>query len=175
VNTTVFTSKQNKLPLWFVVLLVVVTIFTLSSVFVYTYKHIQTNPVIDVQQSRFESRMQLLLLQRDVIETNWLRTLNPMVKKVEGRLIWSTTLQQGIMEFKNLPKINKNQNYRLWVYDLIETKFEPISAAVFNMVPANSFLIAFDPSAKVSAPFKFELALQTEGEELDQPLLLAQP
>jgi len=174
-NTPVLQSEQKKLPLWFVVLFVAAVIFTISSVAVNAYKRMQINPSVQVQQSELESRKQVLLSQEDVINTSWLRTLNPLVKNVEGRLIWSTTMQQGIMEFKDLPEINKNQQYRLWVYDLIETKNEPISAVVFNQISGVNFLISFDTDPDVSAPFKFELVLQTEGEEWDQPLLLAQP
>ena len=174
-SAPVLQSEKKKLPLWFEVLFVAAVIFTISSVAVNAYKRMQINPSVQVQQSALESRKQLLLLQKDVINTNWLRTLNPLVKNVVGRLIWSTNMQQGIMEFKNLPKIDKNQQYRLWVYDLIETKDEPISAVEFNQVSGEKFLISFDTDPNVSAPFKFELVLQTDDEEWDQPLLLAQP
>ncbi len=174
-NTSTLYSEKQKLPFWLVVVLVVAVVFTLSTVAVYAYKQSQTNPNIAVKQSSLESRKHLLLLQSDVIDTNWLRTLNPLVKNVQGRLIWSTKMQQGIMEFENLPRLKKNQQYRLWVYDLIETRNEPISAAVFDNVAGETFLISFDTNPKVNSPFKFELVLQTEGEEADQPLLLAQP
>ncbi len=175
-NTLAFSSKQKRLPLWFVVLSIAAIIFTISSVAVFfSYKSYPNNPSLIAKQSALESRKQLLLLQKDVIDTNWLRTLNPMVKDVQGRLIWSTSMQQGIMEFENLPQLGENQNYRLWVYDLIETKNEPILAATFNNVSGKTFLMSFDTDPKANSPFKFELVLHKEGEETDQPLLLAQP
>lgn len=174
-NSSVSLIKQHSLPLWFVVLSVAVLVFTISSVSVYFYKKSQTNPVLLVEQSALESRKQLLLLQKDVIDTNWLRTLNPMVKNVQGRLIWSTTMQQGIMEFENLPELGKNQTYKLWVYDLVDTKNEPRLVATFNNVSGKIFLRSFNTEPKISSPFKFELVLQSKGSDSDQPLLLAQP
>ena len=174
-NSSVLSLKQQKIPLWFVILLIAALIFTISSVAVFSYKKSQLKPAIAQEQSVLESRKQLILLQKDVIDTNWLRTLNPMVKDVQGRLIWSTTMQQGIMEFENLPELGKNQTYKLWVYDLVDTKNEPRLAATFNNVSGKIFLRSFNTEPKISSPFKFELVLQSKGSDSDQPLLLAQP
>ena len=174
-NSSVLSLNQQKLPLWFVVLFIALLIFTFSSVAVFSYKKHQISPEVAQKQSALESRKQLILLQKDVIDTNWLRTLNPMVKDVQGRLIWSTSMQQGIMEFENLPELGKNQQYKLWVYDLVDSKNEPRLAATFNNASGKIFLKSFNTEPRVSSPFKFELVLQTKGADSDQPLLLAQP
>ena len=113
-STEIKTSSNNSLPLWFLVLLIAALIFTISQVAVSAYKRMQYNPEVSAEHSQLESRKELLLLQPNVVNTNWLRTLNPLMKNVEGSLVWSGALQQGIVEFINLPKIKDNQYYQLW-------------------------------------------------------------
>lgn len=176
-STSEQNTKTGKIPLWFIVLFSTVLVFTLSSAGVFVFNQTQANPEFKEQQSKLESQKQLILLQTDVINTNWLRTLNPLVKEVQGRLIWSSKLQQGIMEFSKLPELGENQQYRLWIYDLLAKNTKPVSAAVFKYkgVSSEIFLRSFKTETTIKSPFKFELVLEKEGEVGGQPLLLAQP
>jgi len=133
------------------------------------------DPNLETVQSELVLEQQLILTQTDVINTNWLRTLNPLVKNVEGRIVWSNILQKGVMEFVGLPKIDKNQQYRLWIYDLVGKDTKPIFSTEFTKVVSDKFLIPFSAEALINSPFKFELMLKTDGEETSQPLFLAQP
>lgn len=163
------------MPLWFLVLLTTALIFTISQVGVSAYKRMQQdNPEVLAEQSQLQSRKELLLTQPNVVNTNWLRTLNPLVKEVEGSLVWSAALQQGIVEFINLPKIGENQYYQLWVHDLVESSDQASLAAVFKGSKDEKLVMSFD-TIKIKSPYKFELVLHTEGETTNQPLLLAQP
>jgi len=139
------------------------------------YKEWMKNPNQETTQSELVLEQQFILTQTDVINTNWLRTLNPLVKNVEGRVVWSNVLQKGVMEFVGLPKIKNNQQYRLWIYDLTGKDTKPIFSTEFTKVLSNKFLIPFSSKALVKSPFKFELMLKTDGEEISQPLFLAQP
>ncbi len=132
------------------------------------------NPEVKAELSQLQSRKELLLLQPNVINTNWLRTLNPLMKNVEGSLVWSAALQQGTVEFFNLPIINDNQYYQLWVHDLTEANNQASLVAVFKGSKDEKLFMSFD-TIKIKSPYKFELVLHTEGEAINQPLLLAQP
>lgn len=152
------------------VLLVLTIIFGIS-----VYKQQMKNPHQESLQSELVLQQQFILTQADVINTNWLRTLNPLVKNVEGRVVWSNQLQKGMMEFIGLPQINKNQQYRLWIYDLVGKDTTPIFSTEFKQVISDKTLIPFSSNGLIKSPFKFELKLKTEGEEISQPLFLAQP
>ncbi len=95
-------------------------------------------------------------------------------------MLWSNTKQQGIMEFSNLPKLAKKQQYRLWIFDLDATDGKAISAIMvqrdtYNKQSSRDLLIPFTAKSNVKNPFKFELLLEEEGVKDGQPLLLAQP
>lgn len=173
-NKNEITNQQGKSPLKLlaiVILLVVLAIFASKY-----YKEWQKNPNQESQQSDLILEQQFILTQTDVINTNWLRTLNPLVKNVEGRVVWSNVLQKGVMEFVGLPKIKDNQQYRLWIYDLVGEDTKPIFSTEFSKVLSDKYLIPFNSnSSMIKSPFKFELMLKTEGEETSQPLFLAQP
>lgn len=167
------TNQQGKSSFWILALAVCIVA---AGVWASTYyKEWMKNPNQETIQSALVLEQQFILTQTDVIDTNWLRTLNPLVKNVEGRVIWSNVLQKGVMEFVGLPKIDKNQQYRLWIYDLVGEDTKPIFSKEFSKVLSDKFLISFSSKALIKSPFKFELMLKTEGEEISQPLFLAQP
>ena len=92
--------------MWFLILITATLIFAISQIGVSAYKRAQiTNPEVKAELSQIQSRKELLLLQPNVVNTSWLRTLNPLMKNVEGSLVWSAALQQGVVEFINLPKL----------------------------------------------------------------------
>jgi len=176
--------KQGKLPLWIIVLLVVALIVVVSSVGSYFYQQKSINGKIKQQQAGLIKEKQTLLKQADIINTNWLRTLNAQIKNVEGNVVWSTDKQHGVASFKNLPKTKANQHYRLWVYDLSQKADKRISTAQFEKKTngGSIFLVAMKPHTRVEMPFKFELVLeQTTTKPANKknikelPLLLAQP
>lgn len=172
-NNEQSTYQQGKSPFWMlaiVILLVVAGVWANNS-----YREWSKNPKQETMQSDLVVEQQFILTQTDVINTNWLRTLNPLVKNVEGRIVWSNILQKGVMEFVGLPKIKNNQQYRLWIYDLIGEDTKPIFSTEFTQVLSDKFLIPFSSKALIKSPFKFELMLKTDGEEKSQPLFLAQP
>ena len=126
-------------------------------------------------QSALIQQQQFILKQDDVINTHWLRTLNPLIKNVEGRVVWSNLLQKGIMEFVGLPKLKNHEAYQLWIYDLIGETNKPIFAKEFSDSNTGSLLIPFAAKELITLPFKFELLLKSEDQSSSQPLFLAQP
>lgn len=174
-------KNENKLPLWLIILFFSVLILTSSYFFLNYYQSVHQASIPSEMEQRERTELESLkisiLEQADTIDTNWLRTLNPIVKNVQGRLLWSSGLQKGVVEYINLPAIKNNQQYRLWVYDLYANDSKPITAAVFKSVDDSSsiFSHSFFPSVAVKSPLKFELILEEGGVDTPQPLLLAQP
>lgn len=169
------TNQQQKQPLWLTVLLAIALLFTLISLSGLVYKKWIATPSQQIHYSALVIQQQLILTQTDVINTNWLRTLDPLVKNTEGRIAWSNLLQKGVMEFIGLPDIDNNQRYQLWIYDVDGEDTKPIFATEFSDINSKNLLIPFSSKKMIVSPFKFELMLKTEGEDLSQPLFLAQP
>jgi hypothetical protein len=180
-SSTTHAENKNKLPLWLIILFICLLVFTLSYLALSFYqKSKQSTPLSAIEQmerTELENLKESILEQNDTIDTNWLRTLNPLVKNVQGRLLWSSAKQQGVVEFINLPLLKNNQQYRLWVYDLEANESKPITAAVFKSIDVISgiFASSFQPKFMVKTPLKFELVLEEGGSEVVLPLLLAQP
>ncbi len=165
---------QAKIPLWifavfFTTLIIAISYFGFSK---YQLDQAQQS---ELQQSNKVAKLQqAILAQDDVININWLHTLNPLVKDVKGSLLWSSHEQQGIIKISKLPTIEKQQQYHLWIYDLNAKTSAPISALIFNE-SSDNFILPFKPSMRVDSPFKFELILETKGKAGGLSLLLAQP
>ena len=176
---TVMDKKQRIVSPWFVMSVALALFLTISTIAIYAYQKKVGTPKETIQTAQIEIDKQRLLSQPDVINTNWLHTLNPLVKNVRGRLIWSNTKQKGIMEFSRLPALPDNQHYRLYIYDLNSASSTPIPARFQTPIkPQNKSktrLIPFATDTIIKAPFKFELLLEEEDSKNKQPLLLAQP
>ena len=174
-NNKVITDQQQKQPFWLTALLVLFLLISLILLGNLAYKKWFAEPSQQKNQSALVIQQQLILNQTDVINTNWLHTLNPLVKNVEGQIAWSNLLQKGVMEFIGLPEIKDNQKYQLWIYDLTGKDTKPIFSTEFSESSSETLLLPFSSKELIKSPFKFELKLKTEGEETSQPLFLAQP
>lgn len=174
-NSRVLANEKQKPQSWLIFLFSIVLLIVLISLSSLAYKKWNTDKGQQINLPALISQQQLILAQEDVINTNWLRTLDPFIKNVEGRIVWSKTLQKGVMEFVGLPEISDNKKYQLWIYDLVGNNTNPLLSAEFTKVSLEKTLILFSSKSFVNSPFKFELLLKTDGEETSQPLFLAQP
>ncbi len=172
-NSTIETP-HGKIPLWVYIVVFSILLIALSSFGVSKYQQLQTQKSNQTQRTKVEELQQSLLIQDDVINTNWLHTLNPLVKSVRGSVLWSSTKQHGIIKLYNLPSLNENQQYHLWMYDLSAKNSAPISALIFKPKFKN-LIIPFKAKSTVATPFKFEIVLEEDGIEGGLSLLLAQP
>lgn len=178
-NNKINNNKSNKvkLPLWFTVLFSVISLFSISSISLYVYqKYNHDNQQIDQEGEIYIQKLGILE-QDDVIDVNWLHTLNPLVKKVQGRLLWSSKKQLGVMEFVNLPNLKKGQKFHLWIFDLNSKNNKPILANINKAVifkQKKRTIMPFKGATSIDSPFKFELMLEDRSGKL-HPLLLAQP
>jgi hypothetical protein len=168
--------SQAKPPLWFWIVLSFLTALTLVSTGLYLAKHSRLTVVAKQEQTPLLQQRDILLQESDILQSNWLKTLNPLAKKIQGDLIWSSQRQKGFMRFVNLPKLSVQQVYHLWIYDLESSVKEPISATRFQADPhiKKEYLVEIFPEKQVKKPYKFVLTLETKR-QADQILLLAQP
>lgn len=164
-------NQGKKKSIWLSIVLFLILVL----VGAYAYQEWRHSPRQQVNQPEIIELQNSILEQNDAINTNWLRTLNPLVENVEGRIVWSNTLQKGVMEFFDLPRIADDHKYQLWIYDLTEKNSKPILSKEFTDVSANLMLVPFSPKELILSPFKFELMLKTEDQTPSQPLFLAQP
>ena len=145
---------------------------------IYSQRFVQKVDNIEKKQvAQYESR-KFLLAQPDVININWMRTLDPMAKKIYGDIVWSTLSQKGMMRFANLPKLKSHQTYHLWVHDLAYSADDPVSITTFSpeLTVPTELLVPFTSPRKVTEPYKFSIMLDSNLEDTPpQPLLLAQP
>ena len=177
-NTKVTTQSNNKFkpPLWFWIALVSFSLITLTSVALNLAKSSRLNIVAQENQKPLIIQREELLKKADIIKSNWLKTLNPQAKKIQGDLIWSTEQQKGMMRFNNLPKLSTEQSYHLWIYDLESNIKEPVSATIFQTDPRvkKDFLVGIFPEKTIKKPYKFVLVIETKSQD-EQILLLVQP
>jgi len=172
-NSVATETPRGKIPLWTFVIFVVVLLIALSSFGISKYQQ-REHHLSQIQQSKVAALKQSILQQDDVINVNWFRTLNPLIKEVQGSLLWSSQKQQGIIELLNLPILKESQQYHLWIYDLNEKSSRPVSALIFKP-ETKQLSLAFKADDEISTPLKFELMLEEEGVEDGLSLLLAQP
>lgn len=116
--------------------------------------------------------------QSDSVGGHWLRTLNPLMKDVQGDLIWNNRLQRGVMRFLNLPNPRRGQRYHLWIYDSKASLAPPILGATLHRGSGKfERFVAIKAERPVIEPFKFLLTMSTAEEqpEDDAIMLMAQP
>jgi len=168
---------MQKLSL--IVLITTIVIFSIDGVAMHfssskenTSQHlvIMDSPDLDLERHK-----RYLLNQSDVIDVNWLRTLNPLVRNVQGRLIWSSLQQTGLVSFSGLPKIESFQRYQLWVYDLEGSYDQPVSLARFSVNNKKMLVVNLKTKRNIKRPYKFELTLEDDKGMYAKHLLMAQP
>ena len=166
----------NKIPLWFWIIFSSVAALTLVSTGLYFAKSTRLSVAAQQDQTPLIQRRDSLLAERDILQSNWLKTLNPLAKKIQGDLIWSSLQQKGYMRFANLPELSAQQVYHLWIYDLEYSVKEPVSSTKFQADPhvRKEFVVEVVAEKVVKKPYKFVLKIETDAQP-DQILLLAQP
>ena len=175
-TTATSPNKKHKLPTWFWVSLILATILTLASLSLNLAKNTRLNVAAKQTQTPLIELRKTLLADPRTLQSNWLKTLNPLAKEIQGDLLWNPVLGKGVMQFSNLAKLSADQKYHLWVYDLEQSMKDPISATVFSADEhiQKNFLVEILPSVAVTQPYKFVLKLEEPSQD-DQVLLLAQP
>ncbi len=159
-------------------LLILSIMITLVAGMIYTQQMMQQVENIEQKQVSLNKSRAVILSQPDAMNINWMRTLNPLAKNIQGDIVWSNSMQQGMIRFANLATLPKGQQYHLWIYDLANAANKPVSIVQFSPDSAlpTERLIPFTSSQAITAPYKFMIMLEyTDGDSAPEPLLLAQP
>lgn len=117
-----------------------------------------------------------LQIQPDSLTINLSRTLNPLVKDVQGELIWNNKRQAGSVRIANLPSVNNDQFYQLWVFDR-QGSGQAIPAGKFTQ-QKTAKEVYWELAAKelITEPYKFVVTLEENDDVVPEKLLLlAQP
>lgn len=122
-----------------------------------------------------QQQYEALQTQADSIGGYWLRTLNPLVKHVEGDLVWNNPLQQGVMRIRNLPAPPAGGHYRLWLYDAQRPDIsQGISVATLEQGTGDTMVYKeIRTDVPVGRPYKFALKLHTGTDTQNGTVLLA--
>nr|CAA6830617.1 MAG: Unknown protein [uncultured Thiotrichaceae bacterium] len=125
-----------------------------------------------------QTRYEELNAQEDTVHGSWLRTLNPLMKDVQGGLIWNSSEQEGVMHLVGLPDPKIGFQYHLWIHDSRGSSGVPVSGGVLSEGSGKyEQFVMIEPKAHVTEPFKFELMLEPlsgKPEEI-QVMLMVQP
>lgn len=118
-----------------------------------------------------------LLADPSSVSGSWLRTLNPVVKDVQGDLVWNGTQQQGVLRIRDLPTPKTGTFYQLWLYDARSTSAEAVSGSILRQGSGREELFApIKAAVPILEPYKFELKLQADKSGVPgQILLMVQP
>jgi hypothetical protein len=164
------TSIKNWLILALLLVLLIVGLGAAS-------QHLHSVQADDTRTAGLGELRTQLLADAGSIRGNWLRTLNPLVKTVQGDVVWNSTQQQGVMRFVDLPKPKAGTFYQLWLYDARGTSSEPVSGGIVTQGAGNDELLALIKSPQaVNEPYKFEFKLHTATQaDAGKVLLMMQP
>lgn len=170
------TNDESSRWIWPVLILTIA--ITLIVGMIYAQRVMQQVETIEQKQVSLHESRRFILTQPDALNINWMRTLNPLAKNIQGDIVWSTLMQQGMMRFANLPTLANGQQYHLWIYDLSSPADEPVSVVKFSpdlKIPSE-LLIPITSSKKINEPYKFMMMLEyADTKTTSEPLLLAQP
>lgn len=125
-----------------------------------------------------QTRYQELDGRADSVRGSWLRTLNPLMKEVQGGLVWNSAEQAGVMHLVGLPDPKRGYQYHLWIYDSHGGSSRPVSGGVLSEGSGKyEQFVAIKATDPIIAPFKFELMLEAldDGVKDAQVVLMVQP
>lgn len=167
-------DKDNPWKTWLIALLAVLTLLMAALYAFQRMSGVQAN----TSENPLQALHDTLLSDPSSIGGNWLRTLNPAVKHVQGDLVWNSRQQQGVMRIRYLPNPKANDFYQLWLYDA-QGKLEqqPVAGGRLNSGAEEETLYAMiKPAIPVQEPYKFVLKLHSASHADDgQVLLMVQP
>lgn len=131
----------------------------------------------DASSDDLHQMRETLLADSASISGHWLRTLNPLVKDVQGDLVWNSQQQQGVMRIRDLPAPKNGEFYQLWLYDTRSAADAPVSGAILRKGAGREELyVPIKADTPVQEPYKFVLKLEkANAASPAQVLLMVQP
>ncbi len=118
-----------------------------------------------VQVSAQKEREQLITTCSDSVTLTWtdwsMDGEGPEIKGVKGDIVWSDSLQKGVMRFTGLPKI-EGGHYQLWIIDAERGMSQRISGGVFEG-GEGELMVCVSPRLPVRKGLAFAVTIEQPG------------
>ncbi len=100
----------------------------------------------------------------DVIRLAWAPGPDETGLGASGEVVWSDEAQQGYMEFKGLPSLDRSRwQYQLWIVDP-ERDERPVDGGVFDIPEAGGVVrVPIDAKLRVDKPAAFVVTVEQPG------------
>jgi hypothetical protein len=95
------------------------------------------------------------------------------VKDVQAIAVWAPDQQTGLLMFDNLPIIDPQQDYQIWVVDPAYPN--PVNSGVFHVATGGRAALAFQPDQPIKQAATFAISLEKKGgvRKPEGPILLS--
>ena len=118
-----------------------------------------------VEATRIVNDRQLADLQResslDRLKIAQLAALNGNSPEAVAIAVWNPLKQEGVLSVQDLPKVNADQEYQMWVIDAHHKN--PVSSGLFTVDEHGRAHVAFHPVESTEAAMKFAISRERKG------------
>lgn len=90
-----------------------------------------------------------------------LASLNNNSAEAVAIAVWNPLKQEGVLTVENLPLIQKDQDYQLWIID--PRYANPVNGGIFNVDARGTAHFNFRPDQPVTAATKFAISRERKG------------
>lgn len=81
-----------------------------------------------------------------------------------GEVVWSPSLQEGYMVFRNVkPNNPSTEQYQLWVFDAARDERFPVDGGVFDVASTGECVVPIHTSVKVEKATLFAVTIERPG------------
>ena len=119
-----------------------------------------------LEAERIVARQQIADLKRasdfDQLKIAKLASLLENSREAVAIAVWNPLRQEGVLTVDNLPRIQQDQSYQLWVIDPAEPG-GPVSGGVFSVDDRGTARLNFRPDQPVNAAKQFAISRERKG------------
>lgn len=119
-----------------------------------------------------------ILDAEDVVRIPWQSPTEPGFEAVSGEVVWSSSLQQGVLRLAGMPVNDPAvSQYQLWIVDPSRDREHPVDGGVFDITRAGEVLVPIDAKLPISRPVVFAITREQPGGVVVSagPLLVVAP
>ena len=115
-----------------------------------------------------EIRNEFLLSASDIISVDWKSTEASSGEETSGQeigdIVWSPSLQEGYMRFRNLPVNDPTkEQYQLWIFDKNQNEATPIDGGVFDIASTDQAIIPIVSKLVAKDVYLFAITIEKPG------------
>ena len=115
------------------------------------------------QQTTAQMREDLVASAADLVEVNWSPGTTP-IEGAAGDVVWSESLQEGYMRFRNLPaNVPTKEQYQLWIFAANQSAETPIDGGVFDITSARETVVPIEAKLRANDVYMFAVTVEKPG------------